>query len=89
MLRAMIGATVGITLCLTALAGYGVWSGLTGGVDWRHPILPPGWDAAGVNAAALLLYFGWAAVSVGGVIGGAAGFGSWLVRPRVSPGHLG
>lgn len=84
MTRALIGAAAGATLGLVALAGYGAWWGLTGGVDWRHPLLPPGWEAAAVNATAMLLYFSWAAVVVGGVIGGAAGFGSWLVRPSVA-----
>jgi hypothetical protein len=78
----MIGAVVGVTLGLVALAGYGAWWGLTQGVDWRHPLLPPGWDAAAVNATVMLLYFWRAAVAVGGMIGGLAGFGSWRVRPR-------
>ncbi|MFO0795839.1 MAG: hypothetical protein U0804_00020 [Gemmataceae bacterium] len=80
--RATIGAATGITLGLAALAGYGAWWGLTAGVNWRHPLLPPGWDAAAVNATVMLLYFWWAAVAVGGGIGAAAGLGSWLVRPR-------
>ena len=83
MMRALIGAAAGVTLCLVALAGYGAWWGLTGGVDWRHPLLPPGWEAAAVNASAVLLIFWWAAVAVGAVVGGLAGLGSWLVRPRV------
>jgi hypothetical protein len=57
MLRAMIGAAVGITLGQVALAGYGAWWGLTEGVDWRQPTLPPGWAAAAASATTTLVYF--------------------------------
>jgi hypothetical protein len=84
MFRAMIGAAFGVALGMAALAGYAAWYGLTQGVDWRQPNLPPGFDAAAVSAATVLSYFWWAACGAGGVIGGLAGFGSWLVRPRES-----
>ena len=83
-MRALVGAVAGVTVCLIALAGYGAWWGLTDGVDWRHPLLPPGLEAASVHATVMLLHFWWAAVAVGGLVGGLAGFGSWLVRPRVA-----
>lgn len=84
MFRAMIGAAIGAALGTSALAGYGLWLGFTQGCDWRQPVLPPGFEAAVTSALALLLYLGWAPFAAGGVIGGLAGFGSWLVRPRKS-----
>lgn len=80
----MIGAAVGVALGMTALAGDGVWWGFTQGVDWRQPNLPPGVEAAVVNAVTVLAYFWWAAFAVGGGAGGWAGFGSWLVRTQPS-----
>jgi hypothetical protein len=66
-----------------ALAGFGAWGGFMYGGEWSGRIgIPPGWHAAAMGAFVVTAYYWWLAGAVGGFIGGAAGFGSWLVRPR-------
>jgi len=85
MRRALIGAGVGAVCGVLALAGLGVWAGYTHGGEWVGPRgLQPGWEAAGTGAFVCTAYFWWLAGAVGGVIGGLAGLGSWLVLPRPS-----
>jgi hypothetical protein len=83
MRRALIGAGVGMVCGVLALAGFGAWAGYTHGGEWIGPVgRPPGWEAAGMGAVVSTAYFWWLAGTVGGTIGGLAGMGSWLVRPR-------
>jgi hypothetical protein len=77
MRRAMIGAGVGAACGVLVLAMAGAWAGYTTGVGGR---LPPGWDAALTEAFVYTAYFWWLTATVGGVIGGLAGLGSWFVR---------
>jgi len=77
--RTMIGAGIGTVCGVLLLAGLGAWQGYTDGIGRR---LPPGWEAAVTDAFVYTAYFWWLAVGVGGFIGGCAGLGSWLVRPR-------
>jgi len=77
MRRAMIGAGVGATCGVFVLAVFGAWAGYTSGLGTR---LPPGWEAAMTEAFVYTAYFWWLVATVGGVIGGLAGLGSWLVR---------
>ncbi len=79
MLRALIGAGVGMVCGLLALAGVGAWADYTDGCGARFP---PGWEAAVMGAFVYAAYFWWLAGTVGGIIGGLAGGGSWLVRPK-------
>jgi hypothetical protein len=82
--RALIGAGVGAASGLLALAGFGFWAGYVHGGEWvLRAGLPPGWQAAGTGALVYAAYYWWLAAFVGGVIGGLAGLGSWLVRPRL------
>jgi hypothetical protein len=80
--RALIGACIGVAFGMIALAGFGVWWGFTHGVESRQPNLPPGWEAAWTSAFVFTAYFWWLAGGIGAVIGGLAGFGSWVVRSR-------
>jgi hypothetical protein len=79
MKRTLIGAGVGMFFGILTLAGLGSWAGYTHGVGTR---LPPGWAAAGTEAFVYSAYFWWLSGTIGGVIGGLAGMGSWVVRPR-------
>jgi hypothetical protein len=83
MRRALIGTCVGVACGVLALAGFGAWAGYThGGEMVGPPGRPPGWVAAGTGAFVYTVYYWWLAAAVGGVIGGLAGLGSWLARPR-------
>jgi len=83
MVRALIGACIGAVAGVLVLAGFGFWAGYTeGGEASARPALPPGWEAALTAAFVYAAYFWWFAATVGGLIGGLAGLGSWLVRPR-------
>jgi hypothetical protein len=83
MRRALIGACVGAVCGVVALAGFGAWAGSTHGGEWvARRELPPGWQAAAMGAFVYTAYFWWLAGAVGGIIGGLAGLGSWLVRPK-------
>ena len=79
MQRTLIGAGVGMVCGELALAGLGAWMGYALGSGARFP---PGWEAAGMGAFLYAAYFWWLAIPVGGIIGGLAGGGSWLVRPK-------
>ena len=79
MKRASIGAGVGMVCGVLTLAGFGAWVGFGQGVGTR---IPPGWEGAGMGAFIFTAYYWWLAGTIGGVIGGLAGVGSWLVRPR-------
>jgi hypothetical protein len=83
MRRMLIGAGIGAACGVLALAGFGAWAGSTHGGEWvLRPGLPPGWAAAGMGAFVYTAYYWWLAGTAGGVIGGLAGLGRWLVRPR-------
>jgi hypothetical protein len=83
MRRTLIGACVGAVCAVLALAALGAWAGFTHGGEWvGRAGMPPGWAAAATGAFVYTAYYGWLAGTVGGVIGGLAGLGSWLVRPR-------
>jgi hypothetical protein len=65
------------------VAGFGAWAGLAHGGEWVGRVgLPPGWTAAALGAFVYTAYYWWLAGAAGGFIGGVAGLGSWLVRPR-------
>ena len=78
--RTLIGAAIGIAVGILLLAGAGAWFGFQEGVVTSNT--PPGIEAALVQAFVFVAYFWWLAAAIGGTIGGLAGFGSWLVRPR-------
>ena len=81
MRRALIGAVVGVACGIVTLAGLGAWAGFTH-VKWVTPEeLAWGWEATGFGVFVYIAYYWWLAGAVGGVIGGLAGLGSWLVRP--------
>ena len=83
MRRTLIGAFVGWVCGVVALAGLGARAGYTHGGDWvARAGLPPGWAAAGTEAFVFTAYYWWLAGTIGGIMGGAAGLGSWPVRPR-------
>ena len=82
MQRALVGCCVGGICGVIALAVYGAWGGYTHADEWYPAPAPAPWDAAVRSAFAAVAYFWWAAFTVGGVIGGLAGLGSWVVRPR-------
>jgi hypothetical protein len=85
MRRALVGACVGAVCGVLTLGGFGAWAGYAHGGEWvGRRGLPPGWEAAAVGAFVYGAYYWWLAGAVGGVIGGLAGLGSWLVRPRRS-----
>jgi hypothetical protein len=87
MRRTLVGAGIGAVCGVLALAGFGAWAGYTHGGEWvLRARLPPGWEAAATGAFVYTAYYWWLAGAVGGVIGGLAGLGSWLVRPR-TPGQ--
>jgi hypothetical protein len=77
--RILIGAAAGIVVALCALAA---WGGYYGYVEPGAAGRPPGLDNAWRAALYCAVVFSYAAVPVGAVIGGLAGLGSWLVRPR-------
>jgi hypothetical protein len=76
--RVLGGGGVGAGLGVLALAGVGAYLGFRSGTDGG------GWGAAATWAFVFLDYYGWLAAAVGGAVGGVAGLGSWLVRPRGS-----
>lgn len=80
MVRTIIGAMVGVVVGMLVLAGVGAWYGYVNGVPSAQ--LPPGLEAAGVSALSWSVFLFWMGMLPGAVIGGAAGFGSWLVRPK-------
>lgn len=90
MRRSLIGAGIGAVCGLLALAGGGAWGGYWYGDEWAAgPSPPTGWRTAVHFAFVFTAYYWWLALAVGGFIGGAAGLGSWLVRPRKLPGGNG
>jgi hypothetical protein len=82
MRRTLVGACIGAVCGVFALAGSGAWGGYTHGADWVAAPAPPPAESAVLWAFRFLAYFWWLAAGVGGVIGGLAGLGSWLVRPK-------
>jgi hypothetical protein len=82
MKRTLVGVCVGGVCGVLALAGFGAWGGYTHGHEWVAGPAPPPEEAALRWAFVFVAYYWWFAVVVGGVIGGLAGLGSWLVRPR-------
>jgi hypothetical protein len=83
MRRTLIGFCIGAAFGVLALAGLGAWAGYIHGGEWvARTGLPPGWAAAGTGAFVYTAYYWWLTGAVGGIIGGLAGLGSWLVRPR-------
>lgn len=85
MKRALIGICAGLVCGILALAGFGAWAGYSHGGEWvLRAGLPPGWEAAGTGAFVYTAYFWWLAGMLGAIVGGLAGLGSWLVRPKTS-----
>jgi hypothetical protein len=82
MIRVIVGTAVGMIAGMLALAGWGGYYGYHNGVPSAQ--LPPGWEAAGVSALGVSVFLFWMGLLPGALIGGAAGFASWLVRPRVT-----
>jgi hypothetical protein len=83
--RTLIGAGVGIACAMALLIGYGAWGGHYHGDEWFAASRNlTRWEAASTGALYMAAYFWWAAVPLGEVIGGLAGLGSWLVRPRAT-----
>jgi hypothetical protein len=80
MKRAFIGATAGVVCAVLLIAVLGGWDGYVNGVPTARR--PPGVAAALSNAFFCVMYFWPVPSACGAVIGGLAGFGSWLVRPR-------
>jgi hypothetical protein len=80
MVRALIGAVVGVACAVLLIAGLAAWDGYVNGMDTYR--LPPGTNAAVNNAFFCVMYFWPIPTACGAVIGALAGFGSWLVRPR-------
>jgi hypothetical protein len=82
MKRVLVGVCVGWVCGVLSLAGFGAWEGYTWVHEWfAGPASTPEEDA--VKWAFVFIARGWwLGGSVGGVIGGLAGLGSWLVRPR-------
>ena len=83
--RILIGAGAGILLGLLGLAA---WGGYYGYVNPGNAGRLPGLDNAWRVAFYCAVVFSYAAVPLGAVIGGVAGLGSWLMRPR-SAAHRG
>ena len=82
MKRTLIGASAGWVCGVLVLVGFGAWAGYTHGGDWiARAGLLPGWEAAGKGAFVYTAYYWWLTGTIGGIIGGTAGLGSWLVRP--------
>ena len=79
MLRTVVGGMIGAALGVLAFAAWGAWDGYYYGVPTRRD-LAPGFEAAAVSALAYAMYLGWMGVVAGGLVGGAAGLGSALVR---------
>ncbi len=82
MKRTLVGCCVGAVCGGIALAACGAWGGYTHSDEWYAAPAPAPVDAAVRSASFSLTYWWWLAGAVGGVIGGLAGMGSWLVRPR-------
>ena len=76
----VIGAGVGVACALLLIAGLAAWDGYSRGMDTNR--LPPGLHAAVINAFFCVAYFWPVPAACGAMIGAAAGYGSWLVRPR-------
>jgi hypothetical protein len=80
--RALIGAGIGAACGVLALAGFGAWAGYVHGGEWVAAPAPPPWQAAVRGAFVFTAYYWWLAAAVGVTIGGLAGLGSDLVRPK-------
>ena len=82
MKRTAIGAGIGAACGVLALAATGAVAGHTqGGEAFARISIPPGVYAACLGAFVYTAYFWWLAGTMGAIIGGLAGLGSWLVRP--------
>jgi hypothetical protein len=82
MRRALVGVGVGAICGVLVLAGFGAWGGYNHAHEWVTGPAPQPVAAAIKWAILAVAYFWWLAALIGGVIGGLAGLGSWLVRPR-------
>jgi hypothetical protein len=82
MRRTLIGCCVGVVGGVIALAACGAWEGYAHGHEWVAGPAPPPWQAAFRWAFVFVAYYWWLAGAVGGLIGGLAGLGSWLARPK-------
>jgi hypothetical protein len=82
MIRTLIAAAIGLVIGLLLVAAWGAEYGYREGLPGRRD-LAPGWETAWISAFYCVVMLGWAGGGAGAVIGGFAGFASWLVRPRV------
>jgi len=80
MLRTVFGALIGMAVGMLTLVAIGAWYGYENGEPTAR--LPPGVQAAALDAVWMCFYFFWIALPAGAIIGGTAGFGSWLVSPK-------
>ncbi len=80
MLRTAVGVVIGVTVGMFLLACWGGYDGYVNGLPSAK--LAPGLEAAATEAVVVPVFYFWMGMLPGAVIGGAAGFGSWLVRPR-------
>jgi hypothetical protein len=78
--RALFGAAAGTACALLLLAWLGASHGYANGIPTNG--MPPGVGVAALEAAACVVFYGPVSAACGAVIGGLAGYGSWLVRPR-------
>jgi hypothetical protein len=81
MQRTITGGGIGVLLGLLALAGWGLYDGLTQGLPTAHiaPVIE-----AGAKSAFVYMVYLFPFAFVLGVVGALAGFASWIVKPRPS-----
>jgi hypothetical protein len=84
MRRAIVGACIGAVCGVLVLAGFGAWGGYMHGAEWVAAPAPPPAESAVRWAFVFTAYYWWLAGAFGGMIGGLAGLGSWLLRAKPS-----
>ena len=82
MRRVLIAAAIGVACGVLGLAGLGAWAGYAHGGEWVAGPAPPPEQSAVTWAFVFTAYYWWLAAALGGAIGGLAGLGSALVRPK-------
>lgn len=78
--RSLIGVVTGMAVGMLLLACWVGYDGYENGLPGAR--LAPGLEAAATEAAVVPVFYIWMGMPPGAVIGGAAGLGSRLVRPR-------